>query len=190
MEVRQCLLSDSALSKRPSEGIRFPFLPSKIGGELMKRITGLALAINIAIFLSLYAASSSIAQSCAFSGNCPMPMMCQPGWFGGYCGTQACNADSDCRNGSACDLGVCQTLCTSSGHCPRGQTCVRGETRRICVTRSAPSPGGGGGGTLPGSEGGACGTIHYGQVTKHIGCRPGLRCSNPNGQGICRKPLA
>ena len=155
----------------------------------MKRIARHAMAINIAVFLSLFAASHSVAQSCTFSGNCPMPMMCQPGLFGGSCGFQACNADTDCRNGSACDLGVCQTLCTSSGNCPSGQICRRGESRRICVTRPAPSPGSGSGGSPPAGEGGVCGTVHFGPVTKHVGCRPGLVCSNLIGQGTCRKPL-
>ena len=154
-------------------------------------ITRRILAINIAIFLSFFAASSSVAQTCTFSGNCPMPMMCQPGWFGGYCGMQACNVDTDCRNGTVCDFGVCQSLCTSSRSCPTGQRCVRGESHRICLPRPAslPGTGTGGGGTPPASEGGACGTIHYGQVTKHVGCRPGLLCSNLVGRGTCRKPL-
>jgi hypothetical protein len=156
----------------------------------MTRITRHAIAINVAIFLCLFAASDSIAQSCTFSGNCPMPMTCQPGLFGGSCGFQACNVDTDCRNGSICDLGVCQTLCTSSGGCPSGQVCRRGGSRRVCLPRPASSPGGGGGGgSPPSSEGGVCGTIHYGQVTKHVGCRPGLVCSNLIGQGTCRKPL-
>lgn len=159
-------------------------------GRTMNRITRRTLAIHIAFFLSLFAASSSVAQTCTFSGNCPMPMTCQPGLFGGSCGFQACNVDTDCRNGSICDLGVCQTLCTSSGGCPSGQVCRPGASRRVCLPRPASSPGGGGGGgSPPSSEGGVCGTIHYGQVTKHVGCRPGLVCSNLIGQGTCRKPL-
>jgi hypothetical protein len=152
-----------------------------------------ALAISVAILLSFFATSNSIAQHCDFSGDCPMPLMCQPGWFGGYCGVQACNADTDCRNGSICDFGVCQIACTNSGNCPAGQICVRGESRRVCAPRPAPSSSGGGGSSSSGGttryyiEGGACGTIRFGQVTKHLGCAPGLRCSNPNGRGTCQK---
>ena len=164
-------------------------------GTTMTRITRRALTICAAIALSHFATANSVAQQwCDFSGNCPMPLTCQPGWFGGYCGIQACNADTDCRNGSVCDFGLCQSLCTSTRDCPAGQICARGESRRICMT--APASGGGGGGGSGGGttryyiEGGLCGTIRYGQVTKHLGCAPGLRCSNPNGRGTCQKPPA
>ena len=60
------------------------------------------LAIGVAILPSIFAVSSSVAQSCQFNGNCKLPLTCQPGLFGGYCAVQACNADTDCRNGSTC----------------------------------------------------------------------------------------
>src|SRR5437588_5081097 len=60
------------------------------------------LAIGVAILPSFFAVSISVAQSCQFNGNCKLPLTCQPGLFGGYCAIQACNADTDCRNGSSC----------------------------------------------------------------------------------------
>jgi hypothetical protein len=158
----------------------------------MAWITRHVLAVSMAILLWSFAISNSFAQQCQSTPDCPMPLMCQTGFFGGQCGVQACNADTDCRNGSVCDTGVCQTVCTRAGDCPRGQACVRGESAKICVPlpTSSPNSGSGGGPTPYYTEGGVCGVIRLGQVTKHMGCAPGLRCSNPNGRGVCQKPPA
>jgi hypothetical protein len=147
----------------------------------------------IAFALVVFAQSQAAAQQCQFNGDCQMPLTCQPGFFGGYCAVQACNADSDCRNGSACALGVCQTVCVRSRDCPAGQACVGLEGRRVCVTAQQPASGGGSGGGGPTRyyiEGGACGVIRLGNVTKHMGCAPGLLCSNTNGRGTCVRPPA
>ena len=165
--------------------------PALILERPMTSIPRNALAAGVAILLSFFAISSSIAQQCQSTPDCPMPLMCQAGFFGGRCGVQTCNADTDCRNGSVCDFGVCQTVCTRAGGCPTGQVCVHGaEHPAICVPRPVAGGGGGGGGgggSPPGTQGGACGIIHLGQVTKHMGCAPGLRCSNPSGRGICQR---
>ena len=159
----------------------------------MTWITRQVLVISAAIFLSFFATPNSAAQQCSFSGNCPMPLMCQPGWFGGYCAIQACNADTDCRNQSVCDFGTCQIACSRSRDCPSGQVCVRGDSHPgVCAPRPVSSSGGsgsssGGGTTRYYIEGGACGVIRQGQIIKHMGCAPGLRCSNPNGRGTCQK---
>jgi hypothetical protein len=145
----------------------------------------------IALVLTLFAASYAIAQQCQFNGDCPMPQTCQPGLFGGHCDIQACNADTDCRNGSACALGICQSVCVRTSDCPTGQACVNLEGRRVCVIAQQPAPSGAGGGpTRYYIEGGACGIIRFGHVTKHLGCAPGLLCSNPNGRGVCVRPPA
>jgi hypothetical protein len=155
------------------------------------------LAIGVAILPSIFAVSSSVAQSCQFNGNCKLPLTCQPGLFGGYCAVQACNADTDCRNGSTCFLGTCFAVCARNTDCDAGQVCVPGETSRVCVQRpatGASSSGGGGGATRYYTEGGVCGTIRRGPIdhpiVKHIGCAPGLQCSNPNGRGVCQRPPA
>ena len=147
--------------------------------------------IGVAILASLFAASTSAAQQCQTSGDCRLPLACLPGLFSGYCGVQACNADTDCRNGSACDFGVCQTTCARNTDCDPGQICVRGESHRVCEARPASS--GGGGIVRYYTEGGVCGTIRLGGPTdtrhvKHIGCAPGLRCiAPPNGMGTCQR---
>ena len=138
----------------------------------------------ISFAVALFAVSGAFAQSCQFNGNCTFPQTCQPGLFGGFCAIQACNADTDCRNGSACALGLCRALCTGSNQCSTGEACVRLEGRRVCVAQQ-PSSGGGSGTTPVYTAGGRCGVIRYGQVTKRVGCAPGLRCTNPNGSGIC-----
>src|SRR5262249_2947420 len=156
-------------------------------------ITRHVLAISVAILSSFFAVSSSVAQSCQFNGNCKLPLTCQPGLFGGYCGVQACNADTDCRNGSSCFLGSCFAGCTRTSDFDPGEACVRGETSRVCVQRPATGGGSGSGGTNRYyTEGGVCGTIRRGPVdhpiVKHIACAPGLQCSNPNGRGVCQRP--
>jgi hypothetical protein len=144
----------------------------------------------VALALVFFAASHGDAQQCQFNGDCNMPLTCQPGLFGGHCDVQACNADTDCRNGSACALGVCQAVCVRSRDCPAGQACVGVEGRKVCVIAQQPPSGGGGGPTKYYTEGGVCGAIRIGQVTKHLGCASGLRCSNPNGRGTCIRPPA
>lgn len=154
----------------------------------MTWITRPGLGVSIAVLLSFFATAHALAQQCDFSGNCPLPLTCQPGFLGGHCAIQYCNADTDCRNGSACSFGTCQLVCNVSRDCPGGQICVPGETHRICSP--PPAPGGGNNNGAPTRyyvEGGLCGTIRYGQITKHLGCAPGLRCSNPNGRGLCQK---
>jgi hypothetical protein len=165
----------------------------------MTWITRHVLAITVAILLSFFAVSNSVAQQCNFNGNCKLPLTCQPGWFGGYCATQACNADTDCRNGSVCDLGICFALCTRNSDCNPGEACVRSGNNRICVQRPVSSPPPPqpppGGGTPAGSEGGACGTIRRGPIDhpiiKHVGCGRYLQCvltPGGSGSGICRRP--
>jgi len=168
----------------------------------MSWISRAASIISMAILASLFAISDSPAQGCQTSGDCKLPLACLPGVFGGYCGVQACNFDTDCRNRSICDFGVCQTACTRSSDCDRGQVCVRGESRFVCEPRPVSSGGGVGGGGGGGTtryytEGGVCGTIRMGAPTdtrhvKHIGCAPGLRCvgATANGTGICQRPPA
>jgi hypothetical protein len=157
-------------------------------------ITRHLLTVSVAILASLFAASSSVAQSCQFNGNCKLPLTCQPGLFGGYCAVQACNADTDCRNGSSCFLGSCFADCTRTADCDPGQVCVPGETSRVCVQRPATTGSGSGGGGITRyyTEGGVCGTIRRGPIdhpiVKHLGCAPGLLCSNPNGRGVCQRP--
>ena len=156
------------------------------------------LAIAVAILPSFFAVSNSAAQQCEFNGNCKLPLTCQPGFFGGQCAVQACNADTDCRNGSVCSLGICFAVCSRNSDCDRGEVCVRGGRGRICVQRPASSGGTGGGSggatTHYYTEGGVCGTIRQGPIdqpiVKHIACAPGLRCSNPNGRGVCQRPPA
>ena len=167
-----------------------------MGAQPMTWITRYVLAISVAILPSFFALSNSVAQQCTFSGNCIMPLTCQPGLFGGYCAVQACNADTDCRTGSICDFGVCQNTCTRNTDCDRGQICIRGdENRKICVPR--PIAGGGGGiGPPPHyyTEGGICGTIRLGGAlsgpVKHLGCAPGLQCVGAfaTGTGTCQRP--
>ena len=174
-------------------------MKSETWGLPMTWITRHVLAISVAILASFFAVSNSVAQQCRFNGDCKLPLTCQPGFLGGICGTQACNVDTDCRNGSVCDLGICFALCTRTSDCNPGEVCVRGGGGRICVQRPASSGSGGSGGTGSGvtryyTEGGVCGTIRRGPVdhpiVKHIGCAPGLRCSNPNGSGVCQRPPA
>jgi hypothetical protein len=154
----------------------------------MTWITRHALAISVAILPSFFAVTSSVAQSCQFNGNCKLPLTCQPGLFGGYCAVQACNADTDCRNGSSCFLGTCLAVCARNSDCDRGEICVRGETSRVCVQR--PAVGAGGGGTTGYYiERGMCGTVRAGRIVKHIGCARGLRCVlHPDGTGTCQRP--
>jgi|KBSMisStandDraft_5_1062788.scaffolds.fasta_scaffold1392666_1 hypothetical protein len=144
----------------------------------------------ISLALTFFAASDAVAQQCQFNGDCQMPLTCQPGLFGGSCGVQPCNADTDCRNGSACAIGVCRALCVRSSDCSAGEACVAAEGRRVCLVAQQPPPAGGGSPTKYYTQGGRCGVIRIGQVTKHLGCAPGLRCSNPTGQGICQRPPA
>src|SRR5947208_16623960 len=118
-------------------------------------ITRHVLAIGVAILPSFLAVSISVAQSCQFNGNCKLPLTCQPGLFGGYCAVQACNADTDCRNGSTCFLGTCFAVCARNTDCDHGQVCVRGETSRVCVQpATGGASGGGGGATRYYTEGG------------------------------------
>ena len=162
----------------------------------MTWITRHVLAISVAIIPSLFAVSNSVAQQCRFNGDCRLPLTCQPGLFGGSCAIEACNADTDCRNGSVCDLGICFAICTRTSDCDRGEACVRGGNGRICVQRPMSSGGGGGGsGGGTRSEGAACGTIRMGPIDhpiiKHIGCGPRLQCvltPGGSGSGICRRP--
>ena len=64
----------------------------------MSWITRPGSAVSIAILLALFATVPALAQKCDFSGNWPLPLTCQPGFVGGYCAVQYCNADTDCRN--------------------------------------------------------------------------------------------
>jgi hypothetical protein len=166
---------------------------SSLWREPMARIAIYAL---ISVSLAWFATSAAAAQSCRSHGDCPFPQTCQSGLFGGYCAVPACNSDADCRNGSTCALGLCRALCARASQCLTGEACRLLEGRRVCVTRP-PSSGGGTGGAGSGAgtggsgttpvyiEGGRCGVLRYGQVTKHVGCAPGLRCTNPNGSGTC-----
>jgi hypothetical protein len=158
----------------------------------MTWITRRALAISVAIVFSFFATANSIAQQpsecavgcsergqhCDATIDCNWPLMCMPrGFFVGVCDVSICDSDADCRNRSVCSGGVC--VC-SRGSCPFDQICSQG----ICVARPAPTPHG----PPPSNEGGACGVVHFGHITKHVGCLHGLICSNPEGHGTCRKP--
>ena len=163
----------------------------------MIRMTLAVFAISVAVFTVLHPISNSMAQQCTSSGDCKMPLTCQPGFFGGYCAVQYCNADTDCRNGSICDFGVCQTACRRSSDCDRGQVCALGQEGRFICTSPPPSfngsSGDGGGFTHYYTEGGICGTIRLGGPhsthIKHIGCAPGLQCAGAaaRGTGICQR---
>jgi len=61
---------------------------------------------------------------------------------------------------------------------------------RSSVSSATPRGKGGSAGSVAGipqsGEGGACGPRKFGQVTKSVGCKPGLQCL----RNICQKPPA
>ena len=160
----------------------------------MTRITRHALAIAVALLASFLSVSNSVAQ-CTSSNECKMPLTCHPGFFGGYCAFQYCNVDGDCRRGSVCDFGTCQTTCRHNTDCDAGEVCVRGASDRlICLPPSpSPPPPPSGDTTRYYTEGGVCGTIRLGGPlsthVKHLGCAPGLQCVRvtPDGIGTCQR---
>jgi hypothetical protein len=158
----------------------------------MTWITRHVLAIGMAILPVLFPASNSIAQQCTGSKECPFPLMCLPGFFGGYCDFAPCNTDTECRNGSVCEGGVCSAPCRHTSDCPRGEVCTPARNSGVCVPPPPPPPPPEPPPPVYYTEGGVCGTIRLGGISgpvKHLGCAPGLQCVGqlPNGRGTCQR---
>ena len=103
----------------------------------------------------------------------------------------ACTNDSDCPSYQLCygtgpPLGsTCiSATCRSGIDCFGGRDCIEG----LCKAR----PSGGGVGIPQSGLGQKCGQIKIGQVTKNVGCKPGLQCVKvpaSSSSGTCQKPL-
>lgn len=123
-----------------------------------------ALFVAAALLWSAALVQPASATSCTTDAQCSSDTTCQPALVPGTkeCKEQRCNFNSDCP----ADRGLC-----SGGAC-RAPTSSGGLS----------SPGG-----IPQSgEGQACGPRKFGQVTKSVGCKPGLLCQ----RGFCRRPAA
>ena len=94
-----------------------------------------------------------------------------------------CASDQTCQNSPVPGIKDCkQQQCNFDADCPRDRASCSGG---ICRGPASGGPGGGAG--IPQSDvGQACGPRKIGQVTKHVGCKPGLQCVH----GTCQKPPA
>jgi hypothetical protein len=105
------------------------------------------------------------ATICTRNSQCSSLQTCQDTGLGGkQCGQLRCNFDSDCpADRATCREGICQ----------------------------GPATSGGGAGIPQSDVGQACGPRKIGQVTKNVGCKPGLQCVKvppSSSTGTCQVP--
>ncbi len=62
-----------------------------------------------------------VGAACLTDDDCPGDLDCLDGFDGGYCGTEGCEGDDDCSNGSVCVVNgkrnVCMKQCSADSEC-------------------------------------------------------------------------
>ncbi len=135
----------------------------------------------IGAFLSIVLGVQPVLAWCTSNSQCSNETTCQNWlipWFK-ECKRLPCNMSFQ--------PGFDAQSAQSMSMCPSDRpSCELG----ICIG-PASSGSGGGSGISQGDEGGRCGEIKLGLVTKNVGCKPGLQCVKvpaSSRSGTCQRP--
>lgn len=150
----------------------------------MRRIFLMSAVTALVSLIAMPALGANPFRACSSTNQCASDEVCKQvdilPWK--ECQVQACNVSAPSEGGS----GGGSTQCPSSRPFCQNGICVWTDN----ATASASSgPGASSPGVPPGSEGGRCGRIKYGNVIKSRGCNKGLYCQKaPRAEsGICAK---
>ena len=133
---------------------------------------------TIGALLSIVLGVQPVLAACATNSQCPSNQTCQNSLIPGI---------KECKQ-LPCNFSFQPGFDARSDVCPSDRpSCTSG----ICIAPASSGGSGGGGGGIPQSGvGQQCGQVKIGQVTKSVGCKPGLQCVKvPAGSssGTCQK---
>ena len=135
---------------------------------------------TIGALLSIVLGVQPVLAACTNNSQCPSNQTCQNSLIPGI---------KECKQ-LPCNFSFQPGFDARSDMCPSDTPSCTGG---ICNGPRSSGGGGGGGVGIPQSGvGQKCGQVKIGQVTKNVGCKPGLQCVKvpaSSSSGTCQQPL-